>query len=346
MHALRPIVFLIAGLAVAQPVLSQEIRDVPSRQLPLPEAASPELRALIQTGSMATWNDHPATAEEWKLWIAAGAEKASAGLPALREKMGVTVEASKIAGVNVFEIVPKEISPENRERVLIHFHGGGYVLNPGEAGTGEAIMMAGLGQVRVISVDYRMPPDFPYPAAMDDALAVYKGVLEKSNASRIGVFGTSTGGGMALALGLRAKAEGLPLPGAIAAGTPWADLDKIGDSYFSNDGVDNVLVRYEGWLGDAAKLYADGHDMKDPYLSPIYGDYRSFPPTILVTGTRDLFLSNTVRVHRKLRESGAVADLVVFEGLSHAQYLFSPDMHEAREYFREVEGFFDGHLKR
>jgi len=346
MHAMRPILYIIASLMLATPVLAQEIRNVPARQLPLPQAASPELRALIQAGSMATWNDHPVTANDWKSWIAQGAERASAVLPALREKMGVTVEASKIAGVNVFTIVPKEVSPENRDRVLIHFHGGGYVLNPGEAGTGEAIMMAGLSHVRVISVDYRMPPDFPYPAAMDDALAVYKSVLATNDASRIGVFGTSTGGAMTLALVLRAKAEGLPRPGAIAAGTPWADLEKIGDSYFSNDGVDNVLVRYEGWLGDAAKLYAGNHDMKDPYLSPVYGDYRSFPPTILVTGTRDLFLSNTVRVHRKLREAGAIADLVVFEGLSHAQYLFSPDMHEAKEYFRELEGFFDAHLTR
>lgn len=332
----RSLSFFMAALMLASPVLAQDLRDVPARELPLPEAASPELRTLIQSGSMTTWNDHPATSQEWKYWVARGVQRALSGLPTLREKMGVTVEQSTIAGVNVFSITPKEILPDNRDRVLINFHGGGYVLNPGEAGTAEAIMMAGFAKVRVIAVDYRMPPDFPYPAAMDDAIAVYRSVLASSEPAKVGVFGTSTGGAMVLALVLRAKAEGLPLPGAIAAGTPWSDLEKNGDSYFTNDSVDNVLVRYEGWLGDAAKLYANGHDMKDPYLSPIYGDHRNSPPTILATGTRDLFLSNTVRVHRKLREAGSVADLVVFEGLSHAQYLFSADMHEAREYFREL----------
>lgn len=337
---------LTAALLSVSPLQAQEMRDAPGRQLPLPDAASQELRMMIQSGSMATWNDHPATAQAWKDWVEQGAARARAGLPALREKMSVSVEAGKMADVNIFTVTPKEIAPENRDRVLLHFHGGGYVLNPGEAGTPEAIMMAGMEHIRVISVDYRMPPDFPYPAAMDDALAVYRAVLATHNPARVGVFGTSTGGGMVLALIHRAKAEGLPLPGAIAAGTPWADLGKVGDSYFTNDAVDNVLVRYEGWLGDAARLYANGHHMKDPYLSPVYGDFHGFPPAILVSGTRDLFLSNTVRVHRKLREAGAIADLVVFEGLSHAQYLFSADMPEAKVYFRELGAFFESHLMK
>jgi monoterpene epsilon-lactone hydrolase len=82
-------------------------------------------------------------------------------------------------------------------------------------------------------------------------------------------------------------------------------MTKTGDSYFANEMVDNVLVSNDGWLGDAAKLYANGHDLKDPLLSPVYGDFRGFPPTILTTGTRDLFLSNTVRVHRKRRRGHA-----------------------------------------
>jgi epsilon-lactone hydrolase len=202
------------------------------------------------------------------------------------------------------------------------------------------------GHIKVISVDYRMPPDFPYPAAMDDAMAVYREVLKTTDAKHIGIFGTSTGGGMTLAMVLRAKAEGLPIPAAIAPGTPWSDMTKTGDSYFTNDMVDNVLVSNEGWLGEAAKLYANGHDLKDPMLSPIYGDLHGFPPTILTTGTRDLFLSNTVRVHRKLREAGVTADLIVFEGMSHAQYLFAADAPESQEHFAEVGAFFGRFLER
>jgi monoterpene epsilon-lactone hydrolase len=260
--------------------------------------------------------------------------------------MGVKVEPTTIAGVKAFIVTPGEIAEANRNRLLIHVHGGGYVLGPGEAGTPEAILMAGHGRIKVISIDYRMPPDFPYPAAIDDAMAVYKEVLKTTDAKKIGIFGTSTGGGMTLVMVLRAKAEGLALPGAIAPGAPWTDMTKTGDTYFTNDMVDDVLVSNDGWLGDAAVLYANGHDLKDPMLSPVYGDVKGFPPTILTTGTRDLFLSNTVRMHRKLREAGVVADLLVFEALSHAQYLFDADAPESKEHFTETAAFFDKYLEK
>lgn len=140
--------------------------------------------------------------------------------------------------------MPSEVSAANSNRLLLHLHGSGYVLGPGEAGLPEALLVAAHGHIKVISVDYRMPPDFPYPAAMDDAMAVYKEILKTTDAKHIGV--VATGGGMTLALVLRAKAEGLPIPAAIAPGTPWSDMTKTGDSYFTNDRIDNVLVSNEG----------------------------------------------------------------------------------------------------
>lgn len=220
------------------------------------------------------------------------------------------------------------------------------MFGAGEACLPEGLLMAGYGGFKVISIDYRMPPDFPYPSAVDDAMAVYKQILKTTDARRLGIFGASTGGGMIMSMVLRAKAEALPLPAAIEIGTPWSDLTKTGDSYFSNEMIDDELVSYGGWLGDAAALYANGHDLKDPMLSPIYGDLKGFPPAILTTGTRDLFLSNTVRVHRKLREAGVVADLNVFEGLSHVEYLFDAKSPECRDHFREAAAFLDEHLDR
>jgi acetyl esterase/lipase len=93
-----------------------------------------------------------------------------------------------------------------------------------------------------------------------------------------------------------------------------------------------------------ARLYANGHDLKDPLLSPVYGDMHGFPPTILTTGTRDLLLSNTVRVHRKLRQAGVVAELQVYEGQSHAQYMRAADAPETKEAFEEIAKFFDRYL--
>ena len=205
--------------------------------------------------------------------------------------------------------------------------------------------MAALSGACVVSVDYRMPPGHPYPAALDDVLAVYRELLKTHPASRIGVFGSSTGGGLTLALCLRAREEGLPQPFAIAPGSPWSDMSETGDTYATHKGHDNVLVAYEWWLKEAALAYADGRDLKDPHLSPVYADVSGFPPAFFTTGTRDLFLSNTARMHAKFREAGIPAELLVFEGMSHVEYLFDPAMPEARLHFAELAGFFKRHLR-
>ena len=274
------------------------------------------------------------------------ADATLAPLAKARESLGVTIEPVTLGGVPCFVLTPKAIPEAHRNQVIYNIHGGGYVYGPGESGTAEAMLMAAIGGYKVIAVDYRMPPDAPYPAAMDDAMAVYKALLATTDAAHVGVVGTSTGGGMTLALMLRAKAEGVALPAAIAPGTPWSDMTETGDTYKSNEWIDNVLVSYNGYLTRAAQLYANGHDLKDPQLSPIYGDLAGLPPTILTSGTRDLFLSNTVRTHRKLRRAGVEAVLNVYEGLSHAQYLFNPEAPETREVFGEIAGFFDRYLAK
>jgi len=143
---------------------------------------------------------------------------------------------------------------------------------------------------------------------------------------------------------LRAKQLGLPMPGAIAPSTPMSDVTKVGDSFYTNEMVDNVLVSPDGFCDAATKVYAHGHDLRDPLLSPVYGDMSGFPPAILTTGTRDLLLSNTVRVHRKLRAAGVEAQLEVFEGESHAQFSRDDRLPEAKEAFGEIAGFFNNHL--
>jgi acetyl esterase/lipase len=141
------------------------------------------------------------------------------------------------------------------------------------------------------------------------------------------------------------RALGAPLPAALFAGTPWVDLARDDDTQFTNLGLDDVLTSSES-LGNFAHLYAGHHDLRDPGISPIHGDFHAFPPTILISGTRDLLLSMTVRTHRKLRAAGVIADLNVFEGLSHAQYLLLDQAPESAEAFGEVSAFFDRHLAR
>ncbi len=320
-------------------------RSLPARAIPVPQDVSPAAQALVAAPyRVPAWDANPGSADGWRTLVKQLADAALPGIAKVRADLGVTMQPTTLGGVPGFILTPSSIPEAHRNQLIFNIHGGGYVYGPGESGTVEAVLMAGLGGYKVFEVDYRMPPDAPYPAAMDDAMAAYRAVLAMSDARHVAVVGTSTGGGMTLALMLRAKAEGVPLPAAMAPGTPWADLTETGDSYKANEWLDNVLVSYSGYLGRAALLYANGHDLHDPQLSPIYGDFHGLPPAILTTGTRDLFLSNTVRTHRKLRDAGVEAELEVFEGYSHAQYLFDANAPETKAAFGEITAFFDRHL--
>ena len=321
-------------------------RDVPARSIPVPADVSPQIQALIAAPLRRNWDVLPATGAAWQETANAGAAVLIKNLPGLRARLHVTVAPTVIDGVKAYIVTPDDIPPENRNRLLIHVHGGCYTLNPGEAGTTEAIFMAGFGHFKVISVDYRMPPDAYFPAALDDAMTVWKAALKMADPKNMAIFGSSAGGALTLEMVLRAKQDGLPLPGAIAPGTPMSDVTKVGDSFNTNALVDNVLVSPDGFCDAAVKFYAHGHDLKDPLLSPVYGDMAGFPPTILTTGTRDLLLSNTVRVHRKLRAAGVDAALQVFEGQSHGGYMRDDTAPESREAFEEIAQFFDRHLGR
>lgn len=336
---------MLGGAAVMLPFMAGSVQaktaceGISPRSFPIPSTASPELQALIATPVGSQWRLTPASKRAWHEIVDASTvviEKRIADWP---KKYGVTVREDRIGGVRVYWVLPDAVPKDNRERLLVNFHGGAYVFAPARSGLEDAILMASRG-FRVVTVDYRMAPDFPYPAAIDDAETVWRHIAEKVQPRRLGVFGTSTGGGMTLALIHRAKRRNLPLPGAIWAGTPWSDLTETGDSYFTNRYVDDALVSYKGILGAAARAYAGGHDMRDPELSPVYGDFSYFPPTILTTGTRDLFLSNTVRVHRKLRDAGIPAELTVIEALSHAQYVALPNSRESRQVYGDVANFF------
>jgi epsilon-lactone hydrolase len=318
--------------------------QVPAKTLPVPGDVSPEMQQIIAAPRNPNWNVLWKTGEEWRAAANTQAAKTMQTLPASRERLHVTTQPGTMGGVRIITVSSDSIPHEHRDKLLIHVHGGCYVLFPGESGTGEAILMAGLGHFKVVSVDYRMPPEGYFPAALDDAMTIYMEALKTYDPKNIAVFGTSAGGALVLEMMLRAKQMGLPMPGAIAPGTPMSDVTKTGDTFYTNEMVDNVLVSRDGFCNAATVVYAHGHDLKDPLLSPVYGDMHGFPPAILTTGTRDLLLSNTVRVHRKLREAGVDAQLEVFEGQSHAQYQFDDRAPETKAAFGEITAFFDTHL--
>jgi monoterpene epsilon-lactone hydrolase len=340
---LAPIAAFAQGATPPNPPLSP--LQEPAKSLPAPYAdISPQMQAFIARPLNPDWNDQWKTGAEARAYANKQAAGVVPGIPAMLARLHVSMKSTTMNGVHVYVLTPETIPSENQGKVLIHVHGGCYVLFPGESGATEGIMMAGFAHYKVISVDYRMPPEAYFPVALDDAVSVYKDVLKTTSPKDVAFFGTSAGGALTLEMVLRARQDGLPLPGAIAPGTPMSDVTKTGDSFYTNEKVDNVLVSRSGFCDAATIVYAHGHDLSDPLLSPVYGDLHGFPPAMLTTGTRDLLLSNTVRVHRKLLRSGVQAELEVFEGESHAQYQFDDTVPETKEAFTEIGNFFGDHL--
>jgi len=188
-----------------------------------------------------------------------------------------------------------------------------------------------------------LAPEHPFPAALDDTLTIVKEVIRQYKPANIAIGGSSCGGGLSIAAALKLKALKLPLPGAIFSGTPWADLTLASDSYRTNEYIDNSLPTPDGLLALAAQVYGGTEDLKNPLISPVYRDLKGLPPTILISGTRDLLLSDTVRLHRKLRQAGVEAQLHVFEAMSHSVYgLYQAP--ESVEIWQEVAHFFHQHL--
>ncbi|MGY3539793.1 monoterpene epsilon-lactone hydrolase [Bradyrhizobium sp. USDA 4515] len=336
----------LVALSICFGTANAQDRIAPARPLPTPSEISSGLQALVAKPPPADFNQWPTTPQGWAERQRSSEASGTKTAIAMAERLHVTVTPMVMGGVRVFDVMPSNLAPANRDRLLLQVHAGCYVVGGGEASTVEAILMAAFGHYRVIAIDYRMPPAAYFPAALDDVVAVWQDALKAHKPSQMAMFGTSAGAALALAAMFRARDQGVPLPGALGLGAPMADLTGVGDSFATNAMIDNVLVSREGFCEPAARFYANGHDVGDPLLSPIYGNLAGLPPTILTSGTRDLLLSSTVRLHRKLRQSGVDAQLQVFEAMSHAQYLRDDTVPETREVFGEIASFFDRHLSQ
>lgn len=339
--------FILTFAAIAAICAASAAGADEARHFPAPSTVSPEMAAAVDKKAGELWYSEPKSVEEWNKITGGYTEWAAPHAVETAKQLGVTITEEKIAGVTVRTLTPKTIDEDKKDKIIYYIHGGGYVFGEGVAGTTEGTLMAYYNNYKVVAVDYRLAPEHPYPAAIDDAFAVYKELVKKYGAENIAVLGTSTGGAMTLILALQAIEGGVPVPAALISGTPWSDMDKIGDSYVTNDGVDNILGTYDHLIKASAEVYANGADLKDPLISPIYAkgeELAQFPPTLLVTGTRDLFLSNTARMHKLLLMNGAEAELLVYEAMSHAQYYLVPDAPETADHHKLMDMFLDEHF--
>jgi epsilon-lactone hydrolase len=306
---------------------------ISARDIPVPRHLSAEAQAFLAAPRPAAAG-YPALddAAGWKQRIAAMdamvAQMYFGRPPATSCKVSDLREGAALA----YELIPEGVDPAGR-RVFLDIHGGALIMGSGEVCKAMALATASRVGARVVAVDYRMPPDHPYPASLDDCLAFYRALLRDHAPGEIIVGGGSAGGNLAAALILRARDEGLPLPAAAVLMTPEVDLTESGDSFQTNAGIDAM-----GALMQANLLYAGGADLAHPYLSPLLGDFtKGFPPTFLSAGTRDLFLSNAVRMHRALRNVGVPAELHIVEAAPHGA--FGGAAQEDRDLDREVRLF-------
>ncbi|WP_243652459.1 alpha/beta hydrolase [Novosphingobium sp. PhB165] len=231
---------------------------------------------------------------------------------------GFKVEDRVIGAAKVYVITPPASAP-NQGKPHLSIHGGGWTSLGGKIARVLAQVQAQQYGGVIYAVDYRMPPDHPFPAPLDDCLAVYREMTRQFRPDQILVSGGSAGGNLAAALMLKARDGGLPQPAALLLDTPVVDLTGVSDTLQTNQHLDTLL---KVWRQDAnVALYAGSSNLADPYLSPLKGDLsRGFPPTYLRSGTRDLFLSDTVRFHAALRKAGVPADLYVGEAMPHGGF--------------------------
>jgi len=322
------------GIAVATalstlPALAQAprpaAREVSARSLPVPETVSPELQKIIGAPLSPVWNVIPPTNDEWKKQIKGIQDALVQTLPALRDALKVKVEPATFDGVKAHIVAPETIPPENRNRLLIHVHGGCYASFAGESGTAEAIYMAGFGKFKIISVDYRTPPDHPYPAALDDCEAAALWLLSERGRDAVGapgplaIGGDSAGGHLAACSLLRLR-DRHGITGAFGAAVfQYGAFDLSMTPSQRLWGERNLVLSTPiiTWFADQFLPVVDQEQRRDPDISPLYAELSEMPPAVFTIGTADPLLDDSLFMEARWRAAGHPTELRVWEQAPH-----------------------------
>lgn len=306
-----------------------------TRIVPIPQTVSPQAQQfLARPSSDAKRNDSLEQRRKGTdTWQARAGKEFEAVYP-------VNVAHSTIAGVPVLIVTPLHTPPEKQDRVLINIHGGGFNSDSGRLT--ETVPIANLTQTKVIAVLYRLAPEHPFPAGLDDIVAVYKEELKTHKPNNMAIYGTSAGAILTGEVAVKLKQLGLPQPAALGIFSGMGDFDRSGDSQsmYALDGLSGYLAPPSG-THDLE--YVGSTNPKDPVLSPVYADLAGLPPTLFITSERDLLLSGTTILHRAFLNAGVDAHLIVFEGLPHA-FWNNVNLPEAREANQDMAKFFDRYV--
>lgn len=247
---------------------------------------------------------------------------------------GVRTTPAELGGVRGEWIEMPESSPD---RVVLYLHGGGYLIGSINTHRSLVARIARDAAARCFSLDYRLAPENPWPAAVEDAVAAYRGLVASGVApGRIVIAGDSAGGGLTLATLLSLRDAGDVLPAAGICLSPWTDLEGTGASHFDPD-IHDPMVNLPG-LQLMGQLYA-GANVRNPLASPLHGDFRGLPPLYILVGTREMLLDDSLRVADKARAAGVPVQLEKGEGLIHVWPMFGDDVPEAAEAVRSIGAF-------
>lgn len=230
----------------------------------------------------------------------------------------------------------------NMEKVILQLHGGGYT----GAVRNAYYVFAGLYNevshgLSVLTPDYRVAPENPFPAALEDAVEAYRWLLDRGwFADQIILAGDSAGGGLAMALTMYLRDHGMPMPCGIIAMSPWTDVTASGESYTTNYEKDPLFGNTKEsliYLND----YAGDHDPMDPYISPLFGDFRQFPPMLIQAGSIEMLLSDSVEAAAKARSQGVKVRLSVYEGMFHVFQMAYLNIPESKRAWAEAGKFIE-----
>ncbi|MGA8153749.1 MAG: alpha/beta hydrolase [Terriglobales bacterium] len=310
-----------------------------TRAVPMPTTISPEAQKWL--ASLTQKKFGPQTLAERRTatdaWRKFGSAEAMKHYP-------VKIEERIMAGVRTDVISPLEMPEANRKRVLINLHGGGFNSDSGSLIEGDPI--ANLAKMEVVSVYYRLAPENPFPAAVDDVVAVYKELLRTYKPANVGLYGTSAGAVLTCEVTVKLKQLGLPLPGALGVFSGHGDFSRISESrqLFTLDGFPGILNPSDP-DHPPEDPYVGKTDRRDPVLSPLFADLKGMPPTLLVTSTRDILLNDTSILHRALLRAGVDARLIVFDAMPHA-FWYHFDFPETGEALEMMAKFFDEKVGR
>jgi epsilon-lactone hydrolase len=315
----------------------------PAATVPYSDLASPEARAFFPKMLAAGSKAPPITApiEQNRAFY----DRMNSDRAARMEKLyPVKIHSETIAGVGTDVVLPVQgVSAENRDRVLINLHGGGFLWGAHSGGLVESIPIASIGRIKVITVDYRQGPEHTFPAASDDVEAVYRALLKQYKPADIGIYGCSAGGILTAEAVARIITDKLPVPGAI--GTFCGSLLNVtGDSAYVAPLLNGQGVPTHT-LGMADLPYFHGANPNDPLVQPGLSPtlLAKFPPTLLITGTRDTTMSSVIYSQQLLDKAGVQTELHVWEGMWHS-FFSDPELPESKDAYRVMVRFFLHHL--